>query len=302
LRHSNFLESINADWLDQAGLRLSVLRLDLAYPQLSGNKYFKLKYNLLAARQQACTRLLSFGGVFSNHIHALAIAGQRQGFATLGIIRGERGVALTPTLQDAVKNGMQLQFVDRQTYRRRYDADYLQALQRQYPDAYMIPEGGNNTLGAKGCSEILQGLDEDVDCVMLPCGTANTLAGIASNLADNAQLVGVAVLKAADALRENTRHLLQELACQDKDNWSIEERFHCGGYAKLNKSLAEFVSRFSAEHFSIEPVYSGKLFWAIYQKALAGEFKKGSHILAIHTGGMQGLRGMQGRIEQLLVS
>jgi 1-aminocyclopropane-1-carboxylate deaminase len=296
------LETIDLPELAQAKVSLQVLRLDQNCLQLSGNKYFKLKYNLLQARQQGCSRVMSFGGAYSNHIHALAQAGKHYGLKMIGVIRGERIEPLNPTLADAVDAGMQLHFVSRKTYARRYDGDFHQALIKQFGDAYLIPEGGNNVLGAKGCSEIIDYLPEtdSYDVVALPCGTGNTLAGIAAALPKGKKALGFAVLKAAQFLNQDVAKVLSDLSKSTVDNWSIEHRFHGGGYAKCDQELARFVMEFSERFFSIEPVYTGKLFWGLMQMITAGEFAPNTRIVAIHTGGLQGLRGMQPMLDKRL--
>ena len=295
------IETVHSPIIDKAGVNLRVLRLDQCCPDLSGNKWFKLKYNLLAAREQGYSRILSFGGCYSNHLHALALAGRQQGFQTIAIVRGERPEPLNPTLSDAVNAGMQLHFVSRSDYRRRYDNDFLASLEQQFGPAYIVPEGGNNLLGAKGCREILKPyLDEPFDIVALPCGTGNTLAGVVASLPEKTCALGVAVLKGESFLNDDVHHLLAAMNTPLCQNWRIDFRFHGGGYAKCSKGLVKFVKVFSRDHFAIEPVYSGKLFWGLFEMIQAGEFVRGTELLAIHTGGMQGLRGMQAKLDQLL--
>lgn len=294
------IETICSPITDKSGVNLRVLRLDQCCPDLSGNKWFKLKYNLSEAREQGFSRILSFGGCYSNHLHALALAGKRQGFETIAIIRGEQPAPLNETLQDAVDAGMQLHFVSRSVYRRRYDHDFLTSLEQQFCSVYIVPEGGNNLLGAKGCSEILQPyFDESFDIVALPCGTGNTLAGVAASLPGQARALGVAVLKGESFLNKDVKGLLTALNVSDYQNWQIDYRFHTGGYAKCSKELAHFVKTFSCTYFPIEPIYSGKLFFGLFEMIKAGEFVRGTELLAIHTGGMKGLRGMQAGLDRL---
>lgn len=294
------IETIRSAIIDKAGVNLRVLRLDQCCPELSGNKWFKLKYNLLAAREQGLSRILSFGGCYSNHLHALALAGRRQGFETIAIIRGELPDPLNETLQDAADAGMQLHFVSRSDYRRRYDHDFLTLLERQFGPVYIVPEGGNNLLGAKGCCEILQPyLDESFDLVALPCGTGNTLAGVVASLPEQVRALGVAVLKGESFLNRDVSQLLAAMDTPIRQNWQIDFRFHAGGYAKCSKALAHFVKIFSRTYFPIEPIYSGKLFFGLFEMMAAGEFARGTELLAVHTGGMQGLRGVQRKLDQL---
>ena len=304
------LQIINDPLIARSGVTLCVLRLDQYDSHLSGNKYFKLKYNIQRARELGARQLLSFGGAYSNHIHALAMAGQQQHMETIGIIRGQQTLPLNSTLQDASDAGMSLQFVSREQYRQRHHADYLQQLQQQYPGAYIIPEGGSNLLGVKGCMEIVDHIQHamnngavgisDYDTVIMPCGTAATLAGVAAAAADK-QVLGIAVLKNADYLAGEVREYHQGLGGVDGNNWQLIHDYHGGGYAKLSYKLAVFIENFQQRHaITIEPVYSGKMFYALYDLLEQGYFAPGSNIVAIHTGGLQGLRGMQNKMAQLL--
>jgi len=294
------IETIHSPIIDNAGISFRALRLDQCCPDLSGNKWFKLKYNLQEARHKGFSRILSFGGCYSNHLHALALAGKHQGVETIGVVRGEQTDPLNKTLKDAVAAGMQLHFVTRSDYRRRYDDDFLADLEQQFGPVYIVPEGGNNLLGAKGCSEILQPfLEERFDTVAIPCGTGNTLAGVIASLPETTRALGIAVLKGESFLKQDVKYLLEAMNAPDFQNWQIDFRFHGGGYAKYGRELARFVKTFSRDYFAIEPVYSGKLFWGLFKMIEAGEFVRGTRLLAIHTGGMQGLRGMQEKIDQL---
>lgn len=290
--------------LNQQKITISVLRLDLHQPLLSGNKYFKLKYNLEQARQQGYKQVLSFGGAFSNHLHALAMAGQQYGLATVGVVRGEKTSPLNATLQDASDAGMELCYVSREEYRKRNNSEYLDRLQQRYPDSIIIPEGGSNLLGVKGCMEIVdhiwQGIGNDFDTIILPCGTAATLAGIAA-AAVNKRVIGISVLKNANFLEDSVNDFHRQLGIDTLDNWQLLHTFHGGGYARVSAALAEFIRDFHHQYaIELEPVYSGKMFYALLQLLNEGYFARGSKIVAIHTGGLQGLRGMQHKLEKLL--
>lgn len=302
------LQRLHDPDFDQAGITVRVLRLDL-YPSggdvmSSGNKYFKLKYNIQAAQQQGKTQLLSFGGAYSNHIHALALAGKQYGLQTIGLIRGEQQLPLNPTLQDAVDAGMQLHYLSRADYRRKTEVAYITDLARQFPEAFIIPEGGSNQLGVQGCMEIAEHLEhyrgQHTDTVMLPVATGATMAGLVAAL-PNSTVVGVAVLKGADFLRDELNTYLLQAGQRDRKNWLLECEYHGGGYARFDSRLAQFVSNVSARlEVPLEPVYSGKLFKALYEKLQKKAFPRGSNITLIHTGGMQGLRGMQQRFDAAL--
>ncbi|ARN75949.1 1-aminocyclopropane-1-carboxylate deaminase/D-cysteine desulfhydrase [Oceanicoccus sagamiensis] len=299
------IQYIDDPALAASGVELNILRLDRFFPPISGNKYFKLKHNVDYARRHGYQRLLSFGGAYSNHIHALALAGRHYGFGTIGLIRGEQSMEanLNPTLQDAVDAGMDLHFLDRSQYRNKHDKDFVARLQAEFSDAFIIPEGGSNLLGVKGCMEIVghiqHHLDDNYDLVIVPCGTAATLAGIAAALPDNKQVVGVAVLKNAQFLNDEVTAYLQQLGVA-KDNWQILLDYHGGGYAKLNQSLAHFIQQFEqANTLQIEPVYTGKMFYGLYDQLIHSAQFKGKRIVAVHTGGLQGLRGIGDQLEKL---
>ena len=279
------------------GADVKVLRLDKIDEIGSGNKYFKLKYNLEAARKAGCRRLISFGGAYSNHIHALALLGQQQGFETIGLIRGEKCDPLNATLADSVAAGMQLYYLNREDYRRRYDPIYLEALKSKFKDCFWIPEGGANVLGVRGCMDIAHYIEPDRQLVILPCATASTMAGLAA-ACPNQQVLGISVLKNALDLCEQASAHLEALVeagyiQQQPANWSVAHEYHCGGYAKVNRDLIEFIKWFETQSdISVEPVYSGKMFYALYQLLLSGQIDPSTKIAAIHTGGMQGRRGM----------
>ncbi len=301
------LQTVHDPILEQAGVQLDVLRLDQIHPQVSGNKLFKLSKNIEAARQLGCDRLLSFGGAYSNHIHALAWTGNELGLGTIGIIRGEKPANLSPTLIDAQNWNMELCFVSRTEYRQRADKDYLDSLLKRFPNAYLIPEGGGNRLGVEGCQEIVSCLKEKTntsyDLICCAVGTGSTLAGIASTLEQGERAMGVAVLKAGASIDQAVNSYLSVMTDHPSggQNWSINHDYHFGGYAKFDTKLAKFIDHFiKTQAIPIEPVYTGKLFYAIYDLVRQGCYPKGSRLLAIHTGGLQGLRGTQERMERML--
>ncbi|MFT7129451.1 MAG: 1-aminocyclopropane-1-carboxylate deaminase [Gammaproteobacteria bacterium] len=300
--------------LSNAGVELFVCRLDLYDSTMSGNKFFKLKYNIEEAKKREYKQLLSFGGAYSNHIHAMAIAGNRSGIATVGVIRGAEDRPLSETLTDAVNEGMTLHFVSREDYRLRSNISYQDRWLAEYPDSYIIPEGGGNVLGMKGCMEIIpliqKSMKKDFDVVALPCGTGSTLAGIIASMPELKEVLGIAVLKGAQYLDVNVKGYLQHIDELTRDegqknicsNWSINHNHHCGGYAKVTPELAHFIIDFQRQHdVPLEPVYSGKLFLALFKLIASGEIS-GKRIVAIHTGGLQGLRGMKKQIARKLAS
>lgn len=272
----------------------SVLHLDRLAPPAGGNKAFKLKHNL--AGLASGDTVLSFGGAWSNHIHALAAVGRQRGLRTVGVIRGERPAQLSATLLDAIECGMQLHFVSRSEYRRRYDPAYIHTLQDQFGPCRIVPEGGANHAGVRGCRDIvsmLQTSEIDFDLIAVACGTGSTFAGVICDLNAGQRGLGVTVLKGLESLSQDVGNWVQEQGVLPRDNWSIESRFHCGGYARSTPELREFVREFERVHgLALDPVYTAKLFFALYKLRAAGELDEGTRVLALHTGGLQGRRGV----------
>lgn len=296
------VETINLPEFEKAGVRLDVLRLDLVHPLISGNKWFKLKYALRAVKASDCLRVLSFGGAWSNHIHALAYAGYEQGIQTVGVIRGERPALLSDTLQDAERWGMSIEFVSRAQYRDKYEAGFLAALHDRYGAFHCLPEGGSGERVIAGCSEILSLFEAaEYDLICCACGTGGTLAGLISKKPDGVELFGVSALKGGAFLYRDIRRLLDEAGAEDPGGWSLALDDHEGGYARVSSELALAMQHFSAfSGIGLEPVYTGKAFLALRRKLLRGELLPGSRVMLIHTGGMQGLRGMHNQLMRKL--
>ncbi|AVH13505.1 1-aminocyclopropane-1-carboxylate deaminase [Acinetobacter indicus] len=264
--------------------RISIKRLDLIHPQISGNKFFKLKYNLLAARQQGFEKVLTFGGAYSNHIAATAFAAHQFGFQSLGMIRGEELAQrpFNPTLATAQQFGMQLEFISRNAYRQKDQPDFLQRLQQQYPDFYLIPEGGTNALAVQGCREILTTEDAQFDLICCAVGTGGTLAGLIEASQQHQQLLGVSALK-GDFLTHEVAQLTT------KRNWRILEDYCCGGYAKTTPELIQFIQAFEQRYnIPLEQVYTGKMLRGIFDLIDQDKIGPDQKILLIHTGGLQG--------------
>lgn len=280
--------------LAAAGVSLSVLRLDQVHPVISGNKWFKLKHNLLRAREAGRDTLLSFGGPWSNHLHALAAAGQIFGFRTIGIVRGELPSPLNPCLQDAGTAGMLLRGISRRDYAARDAPAFIAALREKYGDFHLIPEGGANREGMLGCAEITSLYrQEDFDRVCLACGTGTMLAGMATT--SRVPLLGFQVLKGTGYLSGAVENLFDRYDLAPACSWAMEERFHGGGYARVSPELMQFLTEFRERHgIPLEPVYSGKLLYGIFQAVKKRDiFPQNSRILAVHGGGLQGLRGFK---------
>lgn len=268
-------------------ITLDLRREDLLFPGLSGNKYRKLKYNLAQARERGARQLLTFGGAYSNHIHATAAAGKAFGFETVGLIRGEELAEqpLNPTLAEAQEMGMKLIFTSRQDYGRRHEPEFLQSLTSENPDAYVLPEGGTNSLAIKGCSEILQAGDSDYDFVCCPVGTGGTMLGLQE--AGLLPVWGYAALKG-----------LSDPALTGPEI-TLRTGYHFGGYGKITEDLAAFIRAVYAETgVVLDGVYTGKMLYGLCADIRDGVISPGSRILAIHTGGVQGNRGLNSGLQK----
>ncbi|MGZ4049254.1 MAG: 1-aminocyclopropane-1-carboxylate deaminase/D-cysteine desulfhydrase, partial [Bacteroidia bacterium] len=235
------LQPVIDDITEKYNVRLFVLRLDLNHPHISGNKFFKLKYNLEEARNEGKKTVLTFGGAFSNHIAATAAAGKEAGFNTIGIIRGEEYAELNPTLKFATECGMKLCYVSRTLYQNKKELYLYAREQFSGENFYMVPEGGSNELGIKGCKEIVADINIDFDFICCPCGTGATLTGIILSLKNNQTALGFQVLKAENYIRKEVESYLKR-SNTVTERWSVNEDYHFGGYAKTKPELINFIT------------------------------------------------------------
>ncbi len=268
---------------------LTIKREDLLDPNISGNKYRKLKYNLINAKESGFGTLLTFGGAFSNHIAATAYAGKINGFKTIGVIRGDELLGEwreNPTLKRAYDCGMQFKFVSREEYRIKDGQEFMDRLREAYGEFYLLPEGGTNSLAIKGCEEIIGPGDEDYDVVCCAVGTGGTIAGIINSAADTQRVLGFPAVK-GDFLNEDIRRFAR------KENWELQTDYHFGGYAKVNEGLIRFINDFKERTgIPLDGVYTGKMIFGIMDMIQKGYFLPNTKILAVHTGGLQGIEGM----------
>ncbi len=299
INHNTPIHKIDDPIIKDSGIKLFIKREDLNHPELSGNKWHKLKYNLIAAKEMGYETLLTFGGAYSNHIYATAAAGKLFGFNTIGIIRGEEHQPLNPTLSFASSKGMKIHYVNRKTYREKKSSKFINHLRQKFGRFYLIPEGGTNKLASKGASEIISNVDIDFDYVCCACGTGGTLAGLVTGLKGKKKAIGFSILKGGSFLLKDVGKLIYECAGKKYNNWDINLDFHLGGYAKINSELVEFIKRFQIiSSIPIEPIYTGKLLLGIYSLILDNYFSNGVSILVIHTGGLQGLIGMKNNVSK----
>lgn len=277
------------------GIIVAIRREDLIHPFVSGNKFRKLKYNLLQAKQENQDTLLTFGGAFSNHIATVAYAGKENNFKTIGIIRGEElgdKISENPTLKFAQENGMKFDFVSRNDYSNKEDAGFLNSLKEKFGSFYLIPEGGTNDLAVKGCQEILTSQDSQFDFICCAVGTGGTISGIINASLPHQTVLGFPALK-GDFLKKEIRKFATN------QNWDLISDYHFGGYGKVSLELINFINNFHQNNnIPLDPVYTSKLTFGVLDLMDKDYFPKDSKILIIHTGGLQGIKGMNTVLEK----
>ena len=292
-------QQLNDCLLRKKEITLVIKREDLLHEHVSGNKFRKLFYNVIEAREKGYDKLLTFGGAYSNHIAATAAAGNELGIETIGVIRGdelgeniEKTLQENPTLRFAVSQGMQLHFVSRKAYRQKTNPEFIANLFQLFGKFYLVPEGGTNELAVKGTEEILTPEDESFDYICSAIGTGGTIAGLINSAKSHQKVLGF------PALKENFLH--QNIAkYTQSDNWTLIRDYNFGGFAKIDKKLVDFINMVNTLHnLPLDPVYTGKMLYGIIDLIKKDYFPKGSKILAIHTGGLQGKDGMNIRLKR----
>lgn len=286
--------------LEGYGVELYMKREDRIHPFISGNKYRKLKYNILDAKKNKDQTLLTFGGAFSNHISAVAYAGKESEFNTIGIIRGdelkndlESTLDGNSTLKQAYKHGMQFEFVSRQDYRIKDSNLFIESLKDKFGSFYLIPEGGTNELAVKGCQEILTVEDKFFDVICAAVGTGGTISGIINSIDDCQKVLGFSALKGDFLENEIKKYTIENR------KWSLINNCHLGGFAKVNEAFIHFLNNFKKEtSIPLDPIYTGKMMYKLIEMIKNGYFSSGTKILTIHTGGLQGVQGMNNILKQ----
>lgn len=284
-----------------ADVRVGILRLDLVHPRISGNKWFKL--NALRQRLEAGERprILSFGGAWSNHLHALAWLGRHYGVETIGVVRGFAEQRPTAMMEDLRRWGMRLTFLPPARYAAKQAPEEIARLRAQYGPFELIPEGGSSVDAVAGCRRIwslLEGSEWAApDWLLTAVGTGGTLAGLIAGRPPACRLLGVPVLRADQRMADGVRALLAQAGVADPGGWQLLLGQDAGGYARLPDELAALLQRFEAVHgVPLDPVYTLKVMAALHRLLAQGRFNAGSRILLLHTGGLQGRRGMVERI------
>ncbi len=292
-------QKLNDCLLRKKDITLVVKREDLLHEHISGNKFRKLYYNVIEAREKGYDKLLTFGGAYSNHIAATAAAGNELGIKTIGVIRGdelgknlEKTLEKNPTLGFAVSQGMQLHFVSRKAYRQKNDPEFITNLFQLFGKFYLVPEGGTNELAVKGTEEILTPEDDSFDFICSAVGTGGTIAGLINAAKSHQKVLGFPALK-EQFLHQNIANYTQS------NNWELIRAYHFGGFAKIDKKLVDFINMVNSLHnLPLDPIYTGKMLFGIIDLIKKDYFPKGSKILAIHTGGLQGKAGMNIRLKE----
>lgn len=286
--------------LAEKEIELWIKREDEIHPEVSGNKFRKLKYNILQAKKENQNTILSFGGAFSNHILATASAAKMEGLNSIGVIRGEElsedlkaTLSSNPTLSAAYSYGMKFVFISREDYRKKSEPEMISKLNLELGDFYLVPEGGTNELAVKGCEEILTKDDEQFDYICSCVGTGGTLAGLINTSSSNQKVLGYPALK-GDFLKEEIEKFVSS-----KNNWELITDYNFGGYAKHPIELIQFINEFKKQtDIALDPIYTGKMMYGILDQVQNDKFSKGSKILVIHTGGLQGIKGINQQLEK----
>lgn len=282
------LDSIRYPLAHGLTVSIRILREDLNQPLLQGNKFWKLKYNLAEVKKTNIKRLLTFGGAYSNHIHATALAGKLEGIETIGVIRGEQPNQYSPTLLFAQEQGMRLHFISRENYRHKTDTDFLEKLENEFGPYHLVPEGGSNELGLKGCMDWGKRIAHQADIYCLAAGTGCTAAGIAKSLLfeqPKAEIWAFSALKNGGFLKEEA----EKIAQMALPNLSIQTDYHFGGYAKYSPALLQFITEIENSYqIPLEQVYTGKAFYGMIDLLKKNVTNSNKDICFIHTGGLQG--------------
>lgn len=305
------IQTLDLACLKKDGLTLSMARVDQIHKLASGNKIYKIRPIIEYAKANNFKQIISFGGAYSNHIHALALMAKQHDIEAIAIIRGEAIYAENPTLTDARNAGMKLEFVNRQEYKKRDYQDYLRVLQSRYPQALIIGEGGNSELAIHGCSQMALDINYSIsklhsnlsinqqsDILTLACGTGATAMGLIGGLADKQKLIVYSVLK-DQSLKTRMDSFFDDDKSEKQLRYNIQNA-DFGGYAKVDKPMLDFIlSWLEQTGILLDPIYTGKMCRRVMQQIEVGDFTKGQNITMIHSGGLQGWRGMQSRVESI---
>lgn len=288
------LEIVNHPALKSKNISLYAKRDDKIHPDFSGNKYRKLLFNIKYFKENKFATFITFGGAYSNHLHASSFLTKYFSIPTIGIVRGESEYITNPTLTECVRNGMKLHFVDRQSYVFKENDPKIRNLFSLYPNHYLVPEGGSNTLALKGVCEIwdelYHQLPQPPDYVFCACGTGATVAGLLAGAPIKTTILAFPVLK----FNQFEQEILQYSTLLKSEQLVVDHSYHFGGYAKTNQELVEFADDFRMKtQIALDYVYNAKAVFGFFDLLKKGFFKQGSSVVWINTGGLQGNRGFK---------
>lgn len=289
------IQPLYPTWHGNRVMALDMLRLDLLHPIVSGNKWYKLRLNILYAQEHHLTTVLTFGGGYSNHLVATAYAAQKEGLRSIGIVRGRHDV-LTPTLLKCKEYGMHLIFVTREDYNRKEDHDWVMALAADFDNMLIIPEGGDNERGRKGAELICKFISRDYTHIAVSVGSGTTLTGLRNRAHITQHLLGFAPMKEGAYLEG---HVAPHLHPGQDANWKIYDQWHFGGFGKCTDELIDFMNDFyTTNQIPLDRIYTAKMMYGLREMLASGNFAPNARILCVHTGGLQGNAGIQERLLQ----
>ena len=280
------LQKLEHPLLEQHRVNLYIKRDDLINEEVSGNKWRKLKYNIAEMQRRGFKKLVTFGGAYSNHIAATSAAANYFGFEAVGVIRGdELNPNSNPTLKRASELGMKFYFIDRKTYREMTQLSKIP----DFPDHYIIPEGGANPLGMKGIAEIISEIQIPFDIIITAIGTGTTISGLIQGLNGKSKVLGISVLKGN--FIQNEVELFLKNSDTHQTNFEIDNSFHFGGYGKFSEKLIDFINTISTQlSIKLDPIYTGKALFGVWDMIERGKFDNQT-LIFLHTGGLQGIAG-----------
>ncbi len=271
-------------------------RDDLINCFISGNKYRKLKYNIIQVIKEGAKEIVAFGGAFSNLLHTLSYISSKLGVDATFYIRGDGYDSDNPTLKFIKNNGVKLNFISRTEFRLIREEDYFKKIREKHPYCYIIPEGGSNNLAVPGSAEIVDEITEQLgkspDYIVMDLGTGGTFAGVLSKLNSKTKLVGISAIKGVDWRKTLTKIFEGDATFIEKNNWEVFEDYNFNGFARFNDELINFINNFKKDYeVQLEPIYSGKMIFGMFDLLHKNYFEKGSTIVWVHGGGLQGIEG-----------
>ena len=282
-----FIHQLTNPLFSEYDVTASIVRLDKIHPVISGNKWFKLLGYITDARTKGFNTIATFGGAYSNHIHATAAICKLEGLNSVGFIRGEEPELYSQTLLDAKEQGMNLVFLSRTDFQLKN----LDILKERFPGYYFIRDGGYGTLGTEGVKRVFDWIPSDTDFIVASCGTGTTLAGLIRYALPHQQVIGINVLKGYEAIKTDIQNILPTEI--KYNNWKIFNEYHFGGYAKKNADLIKFMNHlWEVDLIPTDFVYEAKMMYALIDMIKKNQFSAGSKIVAIHGGGLQGNRSL----------